>query len=109
MGIREKIVEELLLLSLPSEQLAYEKSLTNAGHAPTELIEVFCQCFDPKSQEFVSAFTRDEHRDLAHIYGLIVEASGANHSTVADMLKDPIWRRVVALAKELRTRFDSSV
>ena len=45
MGIREEIVEELLLLSLPSEQLAYEKSLTNAGHAPTELIEVFCFAF----------------------------------------------------------------
>ena len=109
MTIRDSIVEELRLLSMPSEQLAYEKSLTTAGHAPTELIEVFCGRFDPKSQDFVSEFTRDEHRDLAHLYGLIVEVSGANHGTVSDMLKDPNWRRVVALAQELRPRFDSPV
>lgn len=91
------------MLSEPSEQLQYEKSLTDVGHAPTELVSVFCDdLYDPKSEAFFKAFTRDEHKDLAHLYGLLVEAAESQHSSVSEMLKDPKWRRVVEVAQQLR-------
>ena len=102
MGIRDLVLDELKVLSQPRLQLEYEESLTTAGHAPTELVSVFCDdLFDPKSAEFNSVFSRDEHKALAHLYGLLVETSGSSYPTVGDMLKDPKWRRVVAVAQQL--------
>jgi hypothetical protein len=105
MTVRGQIINELRLLASPSEQLNYERSLTTGGHAPSELVTGFCDdLYQPKSQQFVDAFSLDELRDLAHLYGLVAEASRANHATVALMLKDPNWRRVVQFAKELSSR-----
>jgi hypothetical protein len=92
------------LLSQPSLQLEYERSLTVAGHAPSELVSVFCADYHPKNPAFIDAFSEDELKDLAHLYGLIVEASTSDYSTVGQMLKDPKWRRVVAVAKDLMPR-----
>ena len=105
--MRALIIEELEMLSLASKQLAYEASLAaGAGHAPTELIEVFCtDIFNLKNPEFISAFSNEELKMLAHLYGLVVEAANDSHSTVTDMLKDPAWRRVMSVAKDLRVEF----
>jgi Uma2 family endonuclease len=50
-------------------------------------------------------FTEDELKSLAQLYGLIVEVSNRRHPTVEAMLKDPLWRRVVALAGDSTGRF----
>lgn len=103
--MREVILAELELLSSPSAQLAYETSLTRGGHAPSELISRFCDdLFRPCDLAHDGSFRDDEIKDLAHLYGLIVEASRTQHETVAAMLKDSAWRKVVALAKELCLR-----
>jgi len=109
MSIRDAIVEEIQLLAQPSKQLDYERSLTAAGDAPSELVTCFCDdLYHPKDETFLSSFTSDELRDLAHLYGLIVEASAAQFSTVAEMLKDSKWRRVVEVAKQITPRFESA-
>jgi hypothetical protein len=104
--LRRLVIEEIEMLALPSKQLAYESSLRDhVGHAPTELINVFCNdLFNPKSPVFVDAFSWGELKELAHLYGLIREASYGRPSTVTEMLKDPDWRRVVAFAKDLLMR-----
>jgi hypothetical protein len=108
-NIREAVVAELKVLAQPSKQLDYERSLSAAGHAPSELLSVFCDdLYRPKDDTFIASFTSDELRDLAHLYGLIVEASLADFSTVPEMLKDPKWRRVVEVAKGLALRFESA-
>ncbi|QDV26951.1 hypothetical protein [Aureliella helgolandensis] len=102
MNIRASIIDHVELLAEPSAQLRYEESLVDAGHAPTELISMFCDdLFDPKSESFVDAFTREEHKELAHLYGLLAEAAQSEHTSVPQMLKDPIWRRVVQLSQQL--------
>src|SRR5689334_19090418 len=105
--IRLRVVKELRMLSLPSLQLEYEMDLANhAGHAPSELIEGFCtDIFSPKSADFVSAFSDSELKSLCHLYGLMIEASSVRHHTVSELLQDPSWRKVVALAKELHVQF----
>lgn len=102
MDIRESILANVELLSDPSAQLRYEASLVNAGHAPTELISVFCDdLFDPKNESFIDAFSRDEHKEIAHLYGLIAEVAQSEHSTVSELLKNPVWRRVVQVSQQL--------
>lgn len=109
--VRPKVIEELKLLSLPSLQLEYQSLLIkHAGHAPTELVCGFCNdLFHPKSPEFIAAFSEDEHKALAHLYGLMIEASSQNHSTIEEMLKDTNWRKVVALAKDLHVQFKNHI
>ena len=103
--MRAEILTELDLIASPAAQLAYEASLTRAGHAPTELVSRFCEdLFRPRELALHGSFGDDELKGLAHLYGLIVEAGRARHGTVAAMLKDPIWRKAVALAQELRVR-----
>ena len=100
---RERVLVELDLLAQPSLQLKYETTLQGrAGHAPSELIERFCSdIFAPKSQEFLSEFSDSELKSLCHLYGLMIEASSTKYPAVDAMLKDPAWRKVVTLAKEL--------
>jgi hypothetical protein len=106
-SVRSSIIAELELLSKPSAQLAYEESLSNAGHAPTELHCVFCDdLFHPRELVLGGEFSDDEIKDLAHLYGLMVESWGSNHATVGAMLKAPAWRRVIELAKQLHERLD---
>ena len=100
--VRKILSEEVKLLSSQRDQLAYESELTNsAGHAPSELIEGYCTLFDPKSLNFVSEFSREELKLIAHLYGLLVEASRQEFLTVAEMLKDEKWRRVLSIASQL--------
>lgn len=102
MNFRDAILDQLTMLAEPSSQLQYEKSLTEAGHAPSELVSVFCDdLYDPKNEAFFNEFTRDEHKDLAHLYGLIVEVAESRHASVSEMLKDPRWRRVVEVSQQV--------
>ena len=53
MNIRDSVLDQLTILAEPSAQLQYEKSLTDVGHAPTELVSVYCDdLYDPKIEAF---------------------------------------------------------
>ena len=108
MRIREAIIEEIELLSLPSKQLEYEKKVPTAN-VPAELICGFCDdLYHPKSHEFLSQFTEDELKGLAHLYGVLSEAASIEASSVSDLLKHDKWRTVVAVAKELNSYYVSA-
>jgi hypothetical protein len=107
--VRARVLSELELLATPSLQLQYEEELRGkAGHVPSELIEAFCSdIYAPASTEFISVFNDGEMKSLSHLYGLMTEASLSTHSTVSSMLKDPAWRKVVALAKDIHSQLGS--
>ncbi len=73
---------------------------------------MFDDLFHPKSQTFLDAFTEDEIRDLAVLYGLLHLASRKMDEThprhVAELQKLPEWRSVMTFAKELEANFDIS-
>jgi hypothetical protein len=104
MTIRDAIIEQIRLLSLPSEQLDYEKSVPIAD-VPAELICGFCDdLYHPKNPELLSQFNEDELKDLAHLYGVLVEASAIEAPSVNELLKHEKWHTVIALAKRMATR-----
>jgi hypothetical protein len=105
MSTRASIAETVRLLASPSEQREYERSLTKAGHAPSELISMFCDdLYHPKDERFVSAFSDGELKALAHLYGLLCEAALNPQPSVSAMLKTSSWRRVLAVAQTLSAR-----
>jgi hypothetical protein len=105
MSIRDNVVAEIQLLSLPSRQLEYEKDVPIAD-VPAELICGFCDdLYHPKSEEFVAAFGEDELKALAHLYGLLSEAAKVRVTSVTELLKTDEWRNVVSFAKNLSDRF----
>ena len=109
MSIRDTVIAEIQLLASASEQLRYEREVPQAN-VPAELICQFCDdLFRPKSAAFTAAFTSDELKDLAHLYGLMVEASKAQVTSVTELLKRPEWRRVMTVAKDLSARFARAV
>jgi hypothetical protein len=103
MTIRHSIIAHLELLSQPSQQLEYEATVPIANiHG--ELVSGFCSdLYHPKNQAFLDAFTEDELKDLARLYGLLMETGQLRVSSVSELLKQPQWRRVVAFAKDLVT------
>ena len=106
MSIRIAIIEEIELLSLPSKQLEYEKNVSIAN-VPAELICGFCDdLYHPKSNELLSQFTEEELKGLAHLYGVLVEASKIEVSSVNELLKHQKWQAVVAVAKELSAYYE---
>jgi len=106
LNIRDSVLEELKVLAESGAQLQYVKPLTDVRHAPTELVSVYCDDLsDPQSEAFLKEFSRDEHKDLTHLYGLHIEVAESQHSSVSEMLKDSKWRRVVEVAQQLRRRF----
>ena len=101
MSFREAIAENISLLASPSAQLAYEKDVPIAD-VPAELVCMFCDdLYHPKSAGFIAEFSESELKDLAHLYGLLVEASAIKASSVAELLKEECWRSVVKTAKNL--------
>lgn len=101
MTIRRAVVDEVRLISLASEQLAYEKAVPHVNIV-AELLSGFCDdLFHPKSPEWVSQFTESELKGLAHLYGVMMEVDSGAASCVSELLKDEKWRRVIAVAKEL--------
>lgn len=101
MSIRQSVVEHVDLLSRPSAQLEYEAKVPIADiHA--ELVSGFCgDLYHPKSQQFLDAFTENELKDLAHLYGLLVESAHLRTGSVTELLTQPQWRCVVEFSKDL--------
>jgi len=102
---RLEVLEHIKLLASASLQSRYEKEVP-AADVPAELFSRFCDdLFHPNWQTFLDAFTADEIRDLAVLYGLLHVASQEiaqfNSPSVADLRKLPAWRSVMAYAKEL--------
>ena len=96
--LRQRVAQELHLLAHPSEQLEYEKKVP-AAFVPGELISGFCDdLYSPIGLALSNEFSDDEQRDLAHLYGLIVEAAKVKVASVAELLKTNEWRTVVRLA-----------
>jgi hypothetical protein len=99
--IRESVLAHLELLAHPSRQQEYESDVQIADvHA--ELVDGFCSdLFHPKNKEFIDAFSEDELKDLARLYGLLSETGHLRVACIAELQKQPEWRKVIAFAKEL--------
>ena len=105
MSYRARIIDHVSLLASPSEQLRYEKEVPIAD-VPGELVCGFCDdLYNPKDAAFISEFSEEELKDLAHLYGLLVEASRIEVSSVAELQKAAPWRAVIGAAKNLTGRF----
>ncbi len=111
-AFRALVREQITLLARASLQAEYERDVAIAD-VPAELICRFCDdLFHPKSQIFLKAFTEDEIKRLAVLYGLLhVAAEKLGQSSpggVAGLQKLPEWRAVMAFAKELEADLDRS-
>ena len=107
MNVRERVLEYLGLLSQPSRQHDYETSVPRAN-SHGELVSWFCNdLFRPKSREFLDAFSENEMKDLARLYGLLIESRQLRASSLADLLREPEWRRVARFAMELVATIDA--
>lgn len=110
--VRVAVLEHVRLLARASLQLEYEEDVSVAN-VPEELVCTFCDdLFHPKSQIFLDAFTEDELKHLAELYGLLCVASRRMKESyplrVANLQKLPEWRSVMTFAKELEASFDIS-
>jgi hypothetical protein len=101
MSVRQGVLEYLELLSQPARQIDYEaKAATANVHG--QLVRRFCDdLFHPKSRQFLDAFTENEIKHLARLYGLLIESRLLRASSVADLLREPEWRRIARFAQEL--------
>jgi hypothetical protein len=107
MNVRERVLDYLELVSQPSRQLEYETSVPRAN-SHGELVSWFCNdLFRPKSRDFLDAFTENEMKDLARLYGLLIESRQLRASSLADLLREPEWRRIARFAMELIATIDA--
>mgnify|MGYP003580532159 CR=1 FL=1 len=107
MNIRQSVREYLDLLSQPSRQLEYEARVALAN-SHGELVSWFCNdLFRPKSPEFLEAFTENEIKHLARLYGLLIESGRLRTTSVTDLLREPEWRRIARYAHELVATIDT--
>jgi hypothetical protein len=107
-NIRAAVVEHIKLLAHPSEQLEYEKKVPIAD-VPAELVCGYCDdLYHPKSPDFINAFSEEELKSLAELYGLLCLASKTKVSSVTELLKLPEWRNVVSVAKELYASYQKT-
>jgi hypothetical protein len=101
MNVRKNVLSYLELLSQPSQQIQYEAKVPIAN-IQGDLVSQFCDdIYRPKNPFFLDAFTEDELKDLARLYGLLMESGSLRVSSVTQLLKQPHWRRTVAFAKDL--------
>ena len=103
MTARDSVLSAVQLLASASAQSNYERGVPLAS-VPAELAEAAGDLYQPRRREYVEAFTDDELRDLAHLYGLVREAAPGQVASVAELQKQPGWRRVMAVAKDLAAR-----
>jgi len=102
---RHRVVEEIEGLANPLDQVKYEHDVPIAD-VPAELICGFVDdLYHPKSERFLNAFTSDELKSLAELYGRLCVASDAftKHDchSVDDIQKLPEWQSVMAFSKDL--------
>ena len=106
MNARERVLEYLELLAQPSRQIDYETGILLAD-SHGELVRWFCEdLFRPKSAQFLDAFAENEIKELARLYGLLIESRRLRASSLADLLREPEWRRIARFAKELVATID---
>jgi hypothetical protein len=106
---RTAVIEQVELLARASAQIDYEKNVPNA-FVVAELIEQFVtDLYHPKNPDFVEAFNEDELKELAHLFGVVREASErvqqVNVHSVTELQRLPEWRRVMSLAKRIHANF----
>lgn len=107
MNTRERVLEYLELLSQPTRQLDYEAHVAVAN-SHGALVSRFCDdLFRPKSEPFLDAFTESEIKDLARLYGLLIESRQLRASSLTDLLREPEWRRIARFAMELVATIDA--
>ena len=107
MSVRHRVVEYLELLSQPAQQIDYEARAAVAN-VHGQLVSKFCDdLFHPKSRQFLDAFTENEIKDLARLYGLLIESGLLRASSLTDLLREPEWRRIARFAKELGATIDA--
>ena len=107
-GLRTIVSEYLGLLASAKAQADYEKDVPGV-YVPDEFISRYCDdLFLPKARIFLGAFSEDEVRDLAVLYGMLHIASRrmkeAQPAGVAELQKLPEWRAVMAFAKQLQAK-----
>lgn len=99
--IWQSVADHIRLLASPKEQLDYE-SCVPIANVPAKLVSGFCDdLYHPKSSKVIAAFSESELIDLSYFCSLLLEAASLEVSSVLEMLKEPAWRRVVSVAKEL--------
>jgi hypothetical protein len=102
---RQRVVEVIEGLANPLDQMKYEHDVPIAD-VPAELICGFVDdLYHPKSELFLNAFTSEELKSLAELYGRLCVASDAfakhDRHCVAEIQKLPEWRSVMGFAKNL--------
>lgn len=98
---RQQVIDHVEMLASLSEQIKYEKDVPIAD-IPGELVCIYDELFRPKSEDFLNAFTEDEIKSLAELYGMICIASKAfKGKGVVELQKLPEWRAVVTFSKDL--------
>lgn len=102
---RQRVIDKIEGIANPSAQIEYERNVPIAD-VPAELVIGFVDdLYHPKSELFLNAFTSDELKDLAELYGRLCVANDAfiknDCHSVADIQKLSEWRSVMAFAQEL--------
>jgi hypothetical protein len=107
-NVRQRVLEYLELLSQPAQQLDYEAKAAVAN-VHGRLVSKFCDdLFHPKSQQFLTAFTEKEIKDLARLYGLLIESELLlRAASVTDLVREPEWHRIARFAKQLAATIDA--
>ena len=104
-NVRQRVVEHVEMLASASDQMKYERDVPIAC-VPDELVCGFTDdLFHPKWEPFLNAFTEEELKSLAELYGRLCIATKAfdrdNGILVSTIQKMPEWRSVMAFAKDL--------
>ncbi|MGD1503020.1 hypothetical protein ACP6H7_02650 [Vibrio harveyi] len=100
MCIRNEIIEEIRLLSSLALQTEYVESCAKFN-AVAELFNGFCEdLYHLKDAVFLSSFNVDELKSLAHLYGVVSEASlFGSDLEFKDLVVTNQWRRVMKVAQ----------
>ena len=107
---RKRVVDMVRLISSPADQTDYQRDIPIAD-VPGELVSGFVDdLYHPKSRLFLDAFSENELRSLAELYGMICISAKAfsrlGCHSVADIQKVPEWRSVMAFAQTLVTELN---
>jgi len=102
---RKRVIGHIELLGSPSAQREYERDVPIAN-VPSELVCGFVNdLYHPKTELFLDAFTEQELRALAELYGMICVANKEFERigcrSVSDIQKVKEWRSVIAFSKNL--------
>ena len=104
--IRRQVAEVLALLGTPTEQHKYATHLeARNGHVCAELTSIFTDIYHPARAEFAAALSDHEALELAHLYGVLTECNSSDCPSIDELLKRPMWRRVIQIASKLQRSF----